>query len=79
MSEDKVYEVDASAESRAHLNNEQYLAMYQQSIDDPAGFWAEQANQFVSWFKPWDNVMSVDFHKADIRWFEGAELNVCYN
>ena len=23
--------------------------------------------------------MNVDYHKADIKWFEGASLNVCYN
>ena len=79
MSDDKVYEANSGIVENAHINNQQYLKMYQQSVDDPTGFWADQANQFVSWYKPWDSVMSVDFHQADIKWFEGAELNVCYN
>jgi acetyl-CoA synthetase len=79
MSEDKVYEIKSEIARDAHINEEQYHAMYKESIENPEAFWAGQANDFVSWFKPWDTVMSVDYHKADIRWFDGAELNVCYN
>ena len=79
MSEDKIYPVDESLASEALITNDQYLAMYQESIENPEKFWAEQAEEFVSWFRPWDNVMSVDYYTADIRWFEGAKLNVCYN
>ena len=79
MSEIKTYPVSADAAARAHADNDVYLAMYQRSIDDPEGFWAEQANELVTWFKPWDTVMNVDYHKADIKWFEGASLNVSYN
>lgn len=79
MSEQKTYPVSAEIAAAAFVDNNRYLQMYQHSIDDPEGFWAEQANQLVSWFKPWDTVMNVDYHKADIKWFEGAKLNVCYN
>ena len=79
MSDAKVYPVLPEASARAHLDEAKYQAMYRQSIDDPAGFWGEQARAFVEWTKPWDNVCSWDFHKADIRWFEGGELNVCAN
>ena len=79
MSDDKIYEVDSAVAENANINNDKYLEMYQQSVADPEGFWGEQANEFVSWYKTWDNVMSVDFKTADIKWFEGAMLNVCYN
>nr|AGO87462.1 acetyl-coenzyme a synthetase [uncultured bacterium B19D1_C12D4_E9D6] len=79
MSEQKTYPVPAEIAAAAFVDNNRYLQMYQYSIDDPEGFWAEQASQLVSWFKPWDTVMNVDYHKADIKWFEGAKLNVCYN
>ncbi len=79
MSEHKVYDVDSDMAANAHITNQQYLQMYQQSLDDPEGFWAEQARQFVSWHKPWDTVMDVDYHQAQIKWFAGARLNVCYN
>ena len=77
MSEIKTYQVPESSKKNAHINNEQYLEMYQQSIDHPDEFWAEQAEAFVSWFRPWDKVQSCDFGKdVNIKWFEGAKLNV---
>ncbi len=79
MSETKLYEVPASFAARAHITKEKYQAMYQHSIDDPEGFWAEQAEQFLDWYKPWDKVLEWDYHKAFIRWFEGGKLNVSHN
>ena len=79
MSEKKLYPIPGSIEANAHINNEQYLEMYQKSLDDPDTFWAEQAEKFVTWSKPWEKVQNWDFHSADIKWFEGARLNVSYN
>ena len=79
MSAEKIYDVPAEITASAHVNDAQYQAMYQRSVDDPEGFWAEQAQRFVTWFKPWDRVMDYDFHSARISWFEGARLNVAYN
>ncbi|MDA7955884.1 MAG: acetate--CoA ligase [Gammaproteobacteria bacterium] len=79
MSENKTYPVSEEIAARAHLRAKEYAAMYQRSIDDPAAFWAEQAEAFVTWFAPWDKVMDADFHRADIKWFTGAKLNACYN
>ncbi|MYD76053.1 MAG: acetate--CoA ligase [Gammaproteobacteria bacterium] len=79
MSESKIYEVNPEIAEAAHLDNEKYLDMYRRSVSDPESFWAEQASSLVTWYKPWDTVMSVDYLKADIHWFEGAELNVCFN
>ena len=75
------YPVSAEFAAQANVNAEQYQAMYQRSIDDPDGFWAEQAEQYVSWFKPWDKVSDWSFDKDDlhITWFENAKLNVSYN
>ena len=77
MADEKVYPVPADAAAHAHITDAQYKEMYQRSVDDPEGFWAEQAEKFVTWFKPWDEVLKWDFHKAKIRWFDDAELNVC--
>jgi len=79
MFEIKTHPVPESVSSRAHCDNEKYLAMYSHSIDDPDTFWAEQADEFVSWFKKWDKVQDCDFNAASIKWFEGAKLNVAYN
>ena len=53
--------------------------MYQRSLSDPDGFWAEQAEAFVDWFSPWDTVRQCNFHTGEIRWFDGATLNAAYN
>jgi acetyl-CoA synthetase len=79
MSEEKVYPVPASFAARAHIDKTRHAEMYQRSIDDPEGFWAEQADLFVSWEKHWDQVLDWDYGSGKIRWFEGARLNVCYN
>ncbi|NKB64066.1 MAG: acetate--CoA ligase [Gammaproteobacteria bacterium] len=79
MSQEKVYPVAEDVANRALITDEQYQEMYRQSIEEPESFWAEQANEFLDWFKPWDSVMEVDYHKADINWFQGAKLNVSYN
>ena len=79
MSDDKIYAVPAGVAARAHLTESQYQAMYARSVADPEGFWAEQARALLDWSRPWTKVMDCDFDTANIRWFEGAQLNVCYN
>ena len=79
MSHEKVYPVPEAFAASANINSDRYQEMYQHSVDDPEAFWAEQAEQFVSWYKPWDKVLEWDFNEGTIRWFEGAELNVSYN
>ncbi len=79
MSEHKVYAVPAEIAAKAHIKEADYKAMYERSINDPDGFWAEQAEQFLTWDKTWDKVQEWDYTKGDIRWFEGAKLNVSYN
>jgi len=80
MSDSKTYPASAEFVSQANINAKEYAEMYQQSIDDPEGFWSEQAENYISWFKPWDAVSNWSFgDDVHIRWFEGAELNVSYN
>lgn len=57
----------------------QYQQDYHTSIYDPYHFWGQQADSLISWFSPWQHVMRGDFAKGDVRWFEGATLNVSYN
>jgi len=77
---DKIYEIPAEFAAQAHINTQQYEAMYQESVTDPEGFWAKQAETYVSWFKPWDKVLDWSFgDDLHIKWFEGAKLNVSYN
>ncbi len=79
MSESKTYPVSAESSDRAWIDDEKYQEMYKRSIEEPDEFWAEQANQFIDWYTPWDKVQEWDYHKAEIKWFEGAKLNVSHN
>ena len=81
MAEEKVYPVPPEFAKQAHIDEARYFEMYQRSLDDPDGFWAEQAEEFVTWFKPWDKVLDWSYDKDNlyIKWFEGGKLNVAYN
>ena len=57
---------------------EEYKIEYQKSITDPKKFWEEKAHNF-SWRKKWKNVLSWDFTKPEIKWFEGGKLNITEN
>ena len=57
---------------------EKYRALYQRSLADPDGFWAEQAER-IGWFKKWEKVSRWDFDAARIEWFIGGKLNASYN
>ena len=61
------------------LNNGNYEAMYKESVEDPEGFWAKQAER-LHWFKKWDKVVDAsDFANAKHSWFMGGKLNASYN
>jgi acetyl-CoA synthetase len=79
MSE-QVYEVPAEWNSRAYIDNAKYLAMYERSIKDPGGFWAEEGKR-IDWFTPFTKVKntSYDPHHVSIKWFEDGVTNVAYN
>ena len=79
MSEVTTYPVPQALAATAHIGAQQYAGMYERSINEPEAFWAEQAEQFVSWFRKWDKVQEWDFESVDIKWFSGATLNVSYN
>jgi acetyl-CoA synthetase len=79
MSEQKVYPVNPDVAANAWIDEAKYQEMYQQSVDNPDEFWAEQAKQHIDWFTPWDKVQEWDYHQAEIKWFEGASLNVSHN
>ncbi|MFT6201189.1 MAG: acetyl-CoA synthetase [Granulosicoccus sp.] len=74
-----VYPVLDSVKANAHITKERYQTLYQQSVNDPDTFWAEQATQFLTWQKPWTSVCESDMHKGVARWFDGGQLNVSEN
>lgn len=75
-----LYPVPEAFAAQANINKEQYQQMYQRSVEDPEGFWAEQAETYLSFYKKWDRVLDWSYTgDVSVKWFEGAELNVSYN
>lgn len=56
----------------------QYNEAYAQSVNQPEAFWADVAESFT-WQKKWDKVLSGDFSNVDVKWYEGAKLNMTEN
>jgi acetyl-CoA synthetase len=63
----------------SHLTEEKYQSMYKRSVEDPAAFWSEMAEEFLTWEKKWDNTLRFDYNSAEVAWFEGGKLNVSVN
>jgi acetyl-CoA synthetase len=80
MSEAKVYPVPPEWQKRAFVDDAEYRAMYQRSVDDPAGFWAAEAKR-IDWIKPFTKVKNTSYKAPDvlIKWFEDGTLNVSAN
>lgn len=57
---------------------EEYEQVYQRSVDDPEGFWAEMASHF-SWRKKWDKTLEWNFSEPDVKWFVNGKLNITEN
>jgi len=80
MQELRVVKPQDWVSERAYIKNmDEYEAMYQRSVEDPEGFWAEQAENMLYWHKKWDTVLDYDFDVPRIEWFKGGQTNVAYN
>jgi len=66
--------------SNYHIKHlEEYYQVYRKSVRNPESFWEEIAEEHFMWRKKWDNVLSWDFNKPEVKWFEGAKLNITEN
>ncbi len=83
MTEERTFPPPASIKAKAYVNSfQRYQKMWEQSINDPDGFWLEQAKN-VTWFKEptkgleytWD----IKKRKIEHTWFADGQLNVAYN
>jgi len=81
MSQEKIYPVPGNIAKSAYVDAARYQEMYQRSMDDPEGFWSEQAKNYLDWYEPFSKVWdwSYDQDNLHIKWFEGGKLNVTYN
>ena len=74
-----IYPVNPDIAAKAHADNEKYLEMYKQSVEDPDKFWGEHGKR-IDWFKPYTKVRNSSFDgNVDIKWFEDGTTNAAYN
>ena len=79
MNDEKIYPPSDSVKMRAHLDRDQYEALYQESIKAPESFWPKMANDFISWSQPWHTLTESNLNQGEAAWFLGGQLNACYN
>jgi len=66
--------------SNYHIKHlEEYFQVYRKSVRDPEIFWGEIAEEHFLWRKRWSKVLNWDFSIPEIKWFEGAQLNITEN
>ncbi len=74
-----IYPVNPDIAAKAHADNEKYLEMYKQSVENPEEFWGEHGKR-IDWFKPYTKVKNSSFEgNVDIKWFEDGTTNAAYN
>jgi len=86
MKEERIYYPPKDLSRNAYIKSmEEYEKLYRESIDNPEGFWARQAEESLSWFKKWERVLEYDFTRIGeiegpyLKFFQGGRLNISYN
>ena len=77
LKEKRVFQPPEGFSRAAHVKSlEEYRRLYDRSVNDPEGFWAEQAQALV-WSRKWDRVL--DWSPPFAKWFVGGTLNLSEN
>jgi len=80
MEEKRTFPPSKEFSQKAHIKSfAEYEKIYKRSVEDMEGFWAEMAEQNLTWFKKWNKVLEYSFEKPEIKWFQGGSLNASYN
>ena len=79
----EIYNSPEKFSSNALISSmDEYKNKYQRSLDDPDGFWGEEAEQFI-WFKKWGTVRQFNYDvrkgSISIEWFKGGKTNIAVN
>jgi len=56
-----------------------YKNAYKKSIENPEQFWGDIAEQNFTWVKKWDSVLEGSLKDTNVKWFNGAQLNITQN
>ena len=66
--------------SNYHIKHlQEYFQVYNKSVSNPEDFWEEIAEEHFVWQKKWNKVLEWNFTSPEIKWFEGAKLNITEN
>ncbi|MGK0286364.1 MAG: acetyl-CoA synthetase, partial [Salibacteraceae bacterium] len=66
--------------SNYHIKHlEEYYKVYRKSVREPENFWEEIAEEHFVWRKRWNKVLTWDFKTPEVKWYEGAKLNITEN
>lgn len=65
---------------KSHISSHaEYEQLWQESVQNPMGFWDKKAKELLDWQTPYSCVSRGSFKDGDVAWFVGGELNVSYN
>ncbi len=80
MEETRKFPPPKEFSAKAHIKSlEEYKELYKKSVEDPEGFWSEQARN-LDWFQKWKKVLDYSFTgDLYVKWFQGGKLNVTVN
>jgi acetyl-CoA synthetase len=74
-----VFPVSPALAKSAWVDEAKYKAMYERSVANPEGFWAEHGKR-LDWIKPYTKVKDVSYTgNVHIRWFHDGTLNASVN
>jgi acetyl-CoA synthetase len=75
-----IFPVPAVLKSAAHVDARAYEELYRRSLDNPNGFWRDQA-QILDWIRPFTRVKNTRYSPEDvtIEWFADGTLNASFN
>lgn len=59
---------------RAWVSDE---SIYEEALENPEEFWAEQAEEGIDWYEKWDEVYTEEPYNYE--WLVGGKLNLAYN
>ncbi len=61
-----------------HCTAADYDRLYQESLNDPDGFWSRQAKR-LDWDKAPATISNWSYDPVSIKWYEDGILNICHN
>ena len=80
MHEERVFHPPQEGREKAHVKSkEEFQSLYHRALKDPQGFWAQRAEELLSWEQRWNQVLYEDWETPEFKWFSGARLNASFN